>query len=292
MRRRAAKYSLSHVKNHLPKRYPVKRHVDINNNHDYLYGIQPVTLALKSNKRKVFNLFIKTEHGKEKNRKSKLENIINNWNKVSKINFIESDIDDLHRLVGNNPHQGVVLQASKLEIETLDYLTSNFDDHFYERQKKFPLWVALDEIQDPQNMGAIIRNCVYYGIDGIITTDVRSSPLNTTVSKTSSGALEIANIYYPGNLSRFLSESKANGWRVIGTSLSDESINLFENPSMIHLKAPTILVLGSEGKGIRQKVLESCSYTVKLPPMGKGHLIGSLNVSSTLAIMLHSLINH
>lgn len=184
----------------------------------------------------------------------------------------------------------MVLEASKLEIETLDYLTSNFDDHFFEKQKEFPIWVALDEIQDPQNMGAIIRNCVYYGVDGIVTTDVRSSPLNSTVSKTSSGALEIANIYYPGNLSRFLSQSKLNGWRVIGTSLSEDSINLFENKEKIKLNAPTILVLGSEGKGVRKKLLDNCSYNIILPPIGNGKLIGSLNVSSTLAILLHSMI--
>lgn len=170
-------------------------------------------------------------------------------------------------------------------------MTSNFDDHFYEKKKDYPLWIALDEIQDPQNMGAIIRNSVYYGVDGIITTDIRSSPLNATVSKASSGALEIANIYYPNNLSRFIQQSKLNGWTVIGTSLSEDAINLYENRNIFKLNAPTILVLGSEGKGIRKKVLENCSFNVILPPIGShGKAVGSLNVSSTLAILLHSLI--
>jgi len=123
--------------------------------------------------------------------------------------------------VENKPHQGVVLAASPLEPSYIDFLT---EEQGKQRDGKFPLWVALDQIQDPQNLGAIIRTCVYFGVSGIVTTyslftclswtctlkiynvfsDVRSSPLSPAASKASAGAMEYAPIYFPGNLSRFL----------------------------------------------------------------------------------------
>lgn len=177
-----------------------------------------------------------------------------------------------------------------LEIDTLDFLTQDYKKHFNGiTSHEYPLWVALDQVQDPQNLGAIIRSCVYYGVHGIVVTDVKSAPINETVSKVSAGALEIANIYYPGNMGRFLKGSHENGWRVIGTDLSDQAINISKHPEFLTLTRPTILVLGSEGHGIRKGVLEACPETIKINPQGVGEHLGSMNVSATTAALLHHL---
>lgn len=214
------------------------------------------------------------------------QKISTSWLKTVPIRYEQShylNVDLKFNLV-----QGVVLETDPLEIESLDYLTSDYSKHLNGiSPHKYPLWVALDQIQDPQNLGAIIRSCVYYGVNGIVVTDVKTAPLNSTVSKVSAGALEVANVYHPGNLSRFLKESGNQGWRVIGTDLSDKAINVTKNPNFIALDRPTILVLGSEGNGIRKGVLESCQETIKLSAYGNGDSIGSMNVSATTAILLH-----
>ena len=171
------------------------------------------------------------------------------------------------------------------------------------------LWVALDEIQDPHNMGAIIRTCVFFGVDGIVTSDHRSAPLNSTVSKTSAGALEIAPIFHPGNMARFLEDSKKNGWRVIGTALDREND---DGASVTHFEAkkgakegskgpapdsdfsqsmdrPTILVLGNEAKGLREKIKDICETHIKLDAVGDSGEVSSLNVSVATALLLHPL---
>lgn len=158
------------------------------------------------------------------------------------------------------------------------------------KNRKHALWVALDEIQDTQNMGAIIRTCVFLGVDGIVTTEHRSAPLNSTVSKTSAGALEIAPVYHPGNLSRFLEGSKANGFRIIGTALDDESVGQSSiDSSEILMDKPTILVLGNEAKGLRDKVKSACDFHTKISPVGDVGEVSSLNVSVATAILLHPL---
>lgn len=184
--------------------------------------------------------------------------------------------------------QGVVLEVSLLEPPVLDELTVEHTTSSKNRKKA--LWIALDEIQDTQNMGAIIRTCVFLGVDGIVTTDHRSAPLNSTVSKASAGALEIAPVYHPGNLSRFLEGSKENGFRIIGTALDDLSAGqVCVDSREVEMDQPTILVLGNEAKGLREKVKSMCDFHVKIGHVGDVGEVSSLNVSVATAILLHPL---
>lgn len=159
------------------------------------------------------------------------------------------------------------------------------------KNRKNALWVALDEIQDTHNMGAIIRTCVFFGVDGIVTTEHRSAPLNSTVSKTSAGALEIAPIYHPGNLARFLEGSKGNGFRIVGTALEDNPRSASESIDIkdLEMDKPTILVLGNEAKGMREKVKSVCDVNVQIAPVGDIGEVSSLNVSVATAVLLHPL---
>lgn len=181
------------------------------------------------------------------------------------------------------------MEVSTIEPPMLDELTKVQGTK--SNHRKNALWVALDEVQDPHNMGAIIRTCVFFGVDGLVTSDNRSAPLNSTVSKTSAGALEIAPVFYPGNMARFLEGSKKNGWRVIGTALDPEieTEQGGKQPSSVIMDQPTIIVLGNEAKGLRSKIKELCDSHIKLDSVGDSGEVSSLNVSVAAALLLHPL---
>lgn len=158
--------------------------------------------------------------------------------------------------------------------------------------------LVLDEVWDPQNFGALLRTSHYLGCDKIITCAKNSAPLSPTVSKASSGAMEVIDVYSTVNLMKFLDNSKENGWQVIGTALSGTSVRVEE----MTLDRPTILVLGNEGHGIRTNILRRCDVLVKIPSMISGggdegtsssssSDVDSLNVSVTGGILLHHILS-
>jgi len=157
--------------------------------------------------------------------------------------------------------------------------------------------LVLDEVWDPQNFGALLRTSHYLGCDKVVACAKNSAPLSPTVSKASSGAMEVIDVYSTGNLMKFLDNAKENGWQVIGTALSGSSVRVDE----MTLDRPTILVLGNEGHGIRTNILRRCDALVKIPSMisGGGSNEGSssnadvdsLNVSVTGGILLHHILS-
>eukprot|EP01133_Synstelium_polycarpum_P010922 gene10922-12729_t len=168
-------------------------------------------------------------------------------------------------------HQGMVLDASTLTVQQIDEL----EKHVAKKgDKRMPLYVALDELWDAQNMGAIIRTCHYFGVDGVIINDKGSSPINAFASKSSAGAIEDTPIYKTMSIPGFLKRSKVNNWNVVGTSLGPESKDI----TTASLTSPTILVIGNEGFGIRDSVLSS------------NPKIDSLNASVSTGIIIQKLI--
>jgi 21S rRNA (GM2251-2'-O)-methyltransferase len=144
--------------------------------------------------------------------------------------------------------------------------------------------LALDEITDPQNLGSILRSAFFFGIDEVILCSKNSSPLNSVVSKASAGALEVMTIRSSSNLMRFLDDSKLTGWQVVGTSVDDSAVAL----ETLSLAQPTILVMGSEGHGLRPTVLSRCNHKVFIPcGRASSALVDSLNVSVASGILLN-----
>jgi 21S rRNA (GM2251-2'-O)-methyltransferase len=144
--------------------------------------------------------------------------------------------------------------------------------------------LALDEITDPQNLGSILRSAFFFGIDEVILCSKNSSPLNSVVSKASAGALEVMTIRSSSNLMRFLDESKLKGWQVVGTSVDESAVSL----ESLSLTQPTILVMGSEGHGLRPAVLSRCDQKVYVPGRrASSALVDSLNVSVASGILLN-----
>lgn len=143
------------------------------------------------------------------------------------------------------------------------------------------LWLALDQIQDPHNVGAIFRTAAFFGVKGIVITKDRSAPLSATVYDVASGGVECVPFAQPPNLSRALQQAKDAGVWVLGTSEHAER-DLCE----VDRDRPWLLVLGNEEKGLRRLTSEHCDELCRITPRGE---IGSLNVSVAAGILISTL---
>jgi 23S rRNA (guanosine2251-2'-O)-methyltransferase len=184
---------------------------------------------------------------------------------------------ELDTFLDSEQHQGIGLRTrakKEASIEELLRVSSEQEAH--------KLIVALDQVTDPYNLGAIMRAAGALGVDGVVVTKDRSAGLSQTARKVSAGASEVVPLAVVTNLSRTLQEFKKNGFWIVGTSLADESIDLRKSD----IARPIVLVLGSEGKGMRHQTEKQCDYLVKIPMPG---LIDSLNVGQAGAIAMYQL---
>ncbi|CAL5215092.1 unnamed protein product [Lathyrus oleraceus] len=276
-----------------------------------IYGVGPVLAALSAGRREFYALYVQqgldlSSNNRKKKDKKGFERVLKIAEKLN-ISIKEASKHDLNMVADNRPHQGLVLDASPLEMVKIQEL-----EPFSLEEGKGSLWVALDEVTDPQNLGAIIRSSYFFGATGIVLCAKNSAPLSGVVSKASAGSLELMELRYCKNMMQFLVSSAENGWRVLGGSVSSKAISLNE----IEPGPPTILVLGSEGTGLRPLVERSCTQLVKIAgniPLdscaselegestglnseiaGKEFLsflaVESLNVSVAAGVLLHHLI--
>lgn len=146
------------------------------------------------------------------------------------------------------------------------------------KKSAHPLLLLLDSIQDPHNLGAILRTAECAGVDGIIVTTNQSSPITETVEKVSAGAVSYVKICPVNNLVQTMNILKEEGFWTVGTSLNNS-----KNYAEMDYKMPVALVMGNEEKGIRKLVAETCDFLVKIPMLGK---VDSLNVSVATGVLL------
>jgi len=149
------------------------------------------------------------------------------------------------------------------------------------------VWLALDNLQDPQNLGAIFRAASFFGVRGIIMTTERSAPMTATVYDIAAGGVEDVPFVQIINLQRAFEKAKEAGLWTLGTSEHAKE-------SLWRTKAdrPWLVVMGNEEKGLRRLTLESCDVTVGIPPIGNamGKGVTSLNVSVATGVMLSHLV--
>lgn len=143
------------------------------------------------------------------------------------------------------------------------------------------LWLALDQLQDPHNVGAVFRTASFFGVAGVVLTRDRSAPLNATVYDVASGGMETVPFGQQTNLSRTLEVAKKSGLWVLGSSEHAES-DVFE----VARDRPWLLVVGNEEKGLRRLTLENCDQTCRISRRGS---VTSLNVSVATGVLLASL---
>ena len=140
------------------------------------------------------------------------------------------------------------------------------------------LWLALDQLQDPHNLGAIFRSAAFFGVQGIILTQERSAPLSSTVYDVASGGVEYVPFVMQPNLKQALEFAKEAGAWILGTSE-----HAHDPMRSVALDRPWLLVLGNEESGLRRLTEESCDVLCSIPSSGK---IGSLNVAVSAGIMI------
>jgi len=254
-----------------------------------VYGTSPVLAALDSNRRRMYAMYI--QEGVEDSRKKEVANIRQALLKAKELNIplVTVSKHDMNMVTNNRPHQGIVLDASPLICDKMDRFLS-VDELSMDRS--LPLWLCLDEITDPQNLGAVIRSAYFLGATGVLICSKNSAPLSGVVSKASAGALEKMTIYSCRNLPTTLNDARSKGWDVIATCADEESIPC----EAYNLKGPTILVMGNEGYGLRTTVRRACSGSIRIAGApgdnshGALHEVDSLNVSVATGILLHSLL--
>ena len=176
---------------------------------------------------------------------------------------------ELDRLARGAHHQGAIALAPELTIRSLHELELG----------PGTLLCALDELQDPQNFGAIIRSAVALGATGVLWPEHRSAPLSMATFRASAGAVEHATLCRVSSLPDALVKLRANGVLAVGLDA-----NGTEPLSAIDLRGPTVLVIGAEGKGLRRTVKGACDRLGRLPMAGP---IASLNASVAAAIALY-----
>ena len=196
----------------------------------------------------------------------------------SKIKVFFCKKGKLDKLAGNEFHQGIVAR-----VHTYDYY--DFDSMVDELEsKEDALLVILDGVEDPHNLGAILRSSEAIGVDGVIVPRHGSCPLNSTVAKASTGAIDNVKVSQVTNLNNCIKKLKDSGYWVVGAE-ANNSVDYRQ----VDYRGKIVLVVGSEGKGISKLVLDNCDYKVRLPMVGK---VNSLNVSVACAILLYQIYNN
>jgi 23S rRNA (guanosine2251-2'-O)-methyltransferase len=180
----------------------------------------------------------------------------------------ETSAEELERLCGSPDHQGVVA-----EVDNYPY-----GDPGGLLRGESPLLVALDQVQDPRNLGAVCRSAEFAGAAGVIVPERRAAAVTAVTCKASAGAVEHLEIAHVRNLADWLAAAKAAGFWIWGADAEAK-----DTPWSVDLKGPTVLVLGGEGKGLRPRVAASCDGLVALPRRGR---VESLNVSAAAAALL------
>lgn len=231
----------------------------------FIYG-KNIVKRLLSDKTLIYEIYLLNDD----------ENIIS-LAKKNGVKIIKSDRKTLSKLCGSENHQGVVAKVDEYRTVGIDDILNSID------RDKNGLIVVLDEIEDPHNLGAILRSCDAVGADGVVIKKHGAVGLNSTVAKVSVGAINTVKVASVTNITNTLKYLKDKGYWVIGTDMKNASDYRTLNYDM-----PTVLVIGNEGRGISQLVKKQCDYMVKLPMIGK---ISSLNASVATGVLLYEIYN-
>lgn len=251
-------------------------------NYEVVYGVAPCLLALSQGRRSLRGLYVKD--GEASARAAVVQ--VCEAARRRGVAVRRVGRKDLDKMSSGGVHQGVCLQAGPLGFLTEDSAAG-------ERHATPPLWLVLDRIQDPMNLGAILRSAYFLGVDRVASGLRYSCPLSPVVSKASSGVLEVLGVYGYQDLGALLRSKADQGWHVVGTVASGaEAVRISATPcDNFQMTEPTLLVMGGEGHGLAPELLALCRTLLTIPAgrqMAPG--VDSLNVSVATGILLHSLL--
>ena len=225
-----------------------------------IYGKNPVIEAIRA--KKALKVFVVSNFNDQK---------ILNLIKENRLNMVSISPNEMDKMC-NGVHQGVV-------AELKPYQTVSLEEIIYKaKNKDKKIIVMLDGIEDPHNLGAILRSADVFEASGIILPKHNSVSLNATVAKTSAGAINYVPVAVVNNLNQAISKLKEEGYWIVSTDGSAEI-----SYSSLKYDFPVVVVVGSEGRGVSSLVLKNSDYIVKIPQFGH---VNSLNASVAAGILL------
>ena len=234
-----------------------------------IYGINAVTEALKARGR----AFEWVGVAKERH-DLRLQRVIDECRRQAvAVRFVPRA--ELDRMAGHNGHQGVVAVTSAKQY-------SDVDDVLAAKRGTHSLVVVLDGVEDPHNLGAILRTADAAGADGVVIPERRAAGVTAAVAKVSAGASEHLPIAKVTNIARTLEELKSNNLWIVG--LDERGSQSYES---LDYKMDCALVMGAEGKGLHDLVRKRCDFLVSIPMLGK---VASLNVSVAAGVVLYEIL--
>ena len=180
----------------------------------------------------------------------------------------------IESLAGGHRHQGVLAYVAPVPYAELDDILKAAEE-----KGEAPFLVLLDELEDPHNLGALLRTADATGVHGILIPKRRSVSLNATVAKTSAGAVEYVPVARIGNIAQTLKKLKEKGFWVAGADMDGEKAYYEAD-----LTGPLVLVVGSEGRGMSRLTKDACDFIVSMPMVGR---INSLNASVAGSILMY-----
>ena len=233
-----------------------------------LFGLHSVQAALDYSPNKIHKAWVDTGR-QDKRLTQAIENLLDLGIEPEKV-----DRKKLDRLAENNNHQGIVIEVEMpAELSESDLKTA------VENLPETALFLVLDNVQDPHNLGACLRTADATGVHGVIITKDNATGITPTVCKVASGAAETVPVYQVTNLARTLRWLKGQGLWIMGAA-GETAQTIYSTDFSV----PMALVVGTEGKGLRRLTKEQCDVLVSVPMLGK---VESLNLSVATGVLLY-----
>ena len=243
-----------------------------------LYGKNPVIEALRAGRRTIHEIYLEGKRGKPPD--DEIAPVLQKYH----VKFRIVEKREIDSLTHQAKHQGIAAKADDFPYSTIEQMVGQFPDPAPQGgsppQAGSALFVMGDSIQDPQNLGTICRSAYCFGAQGIILNKDQSVDITPAVCKASAGAVEYLSVAKVTNLARSLEYLKENGfWTYAAVAGASETLSqLKPSPKMV-------LVMGSEGEGIRRLVLEKCDFQFSIPMVRE---FDSLNVAQAASVILYA----
>lgn len=234
-----------------------------------IYGRNPVIEALKSGT-EINRIYI------AKGAQHKAIDEIYKLARAHQVPVAQVERKKLNGLFPGKNHQGVYASVAEMRYAEVEDLIAAA-----QAKGEAPLLLVLDELEDPHNLGAILRNADAFGVHGVIIPKRRSVSLTGTVAKAAAGALQYVPVARVANIAQTLKALKTEGLWICGTAMDGQ--NIYQAP----LTGPLAIVIGNEGHGMRPLVAQQCDFTVSIPMKGR---INSLNASVATGIVLSEVV--
>ncbi|MCH2476966.1 MAG: 23S rRNA (guanosine(2251)-2'-O)-methyltransferase RlmB [Gammaproteobacteria bacterium] len=236
----------------------------------FIYGINSVAEALEYESERIVKIFFV-----ENQKNNRVKSIIRQSNKK---NILSEEVtkEFLQNLLSTSKNQGIaatLIQKDYFDAKTALHYLKNIES---------PLVLILDDLDDPRNIGACYRTANAVGVDMVVVSKNRISLNSPVISKVSSGAFELTNTAIVSNIAQFIGKLKKNGFWIYGSS---DTAN--KDYTEIDYESSTVIVIGSEGKGMRDLTAKKCDHTIRIPMKGQ---VESLNVSVACGVVLYEVL--